>query len=202
MPPRRRLVTPSISDSSDAARAGAALNLGINQHYLCSILDGFSRYIVHWDLREKMMEAGIEIIMQGAKEKYPEARPRIISATGPQFIAKDIKELIRISGMTHVRTSPLYPQSNGKIERRHKSLKNECIRPGTPLPVEDARPEAEAEKSEATAQSASCAVETHPGKSRIRSDDPAAATAMGQMPVAIGLPKTSGRADGLAANCA
>jgi hypothetical protein len=57
------------------------------------------------------------------KEKYPEAKPRIISDNGPQFIARDFKEFIRISGMTHVRTSPFYPQSNGKIERWHKSLK-------------------------------------------------------------------------------
>jgi putative transposase len=41
--------------------------------------------------------------------------------------------------MTHVRTSPFYPQSNGKIERWHKSLKSECIRPRTPLSLEDAR---------------------------------------------------------------
>jgi transposase InsO family protein len=40
--------------------------------------------------------------------------------------------------MTHVRTSPYYPQSNGKIERWYKSLKGECIRPGTPLSLEDA----------------------------------------------------------------
>jgi len=86
-----------------------------------------------------MTEADIEIILQGAKEKHPEARPRIISDNGPQFIAKDFKEFIRISGMTHVRTSPFYPQSNGKIERWHKSLKGECIRPGTPLSLDDAR---------------------------------------------------------------
>jgi putative transposase len=59
-----------------------------------------------------------------AKEKYAEARPRIISDNGPQFSAKDFKEFIRISGMTHVRTSPYYPQSNGKIERWHKSLRD------------------------------------------------------------------------------
>jgi putative transposase len=67
------------------------------------------------------MTADIEIIMQGAKEKYPEARPRIVSDNGPQFIAKDFKEFIRISGMTHVRTSPFYTQSNGKINRAEKS---------------------------------------------------------------------------------
>jgi transposase InsO family protein len=92
-------------------------------YYLCSILDGFSRYIVNWHIRESITEADIEIILQGAKEKYPGARLRIISDNGPQFIAKDFKEFIRISGMTHVRTSPFYPQSNGKIERWHKSLK-------------------------------------------------------------------------------
>ncbi|MFC1835854.1 transposase [Thermodesulfobacteriota bacterium] len=86
-----------------------------------------------------MREADVEIILQKAKEKVPDARPRIISDNGPQFIAKDFKEFIRISGMTHVRTSPGYPQSNGKIERWHQSLKRECIRPSTPLSLEDAR---------------------------------------------------------------
>jgi hypothetical protein len=86
-----------------------------------------------------MTEADIEVILERAKELHPEARPRIISDHGPQFIAKDFKEFIRISGMTHVRTSPYYPQSNGKIERWHKSLKGECIRPRTPLSLDDAR---------------------------------------------------------------
>jgi transposase InsO family protein len=86
-----------------------------------------------------MREADIEVILERAKEKYPEAKPRIISDNGPQFIARDFKEFIRISGMTHVRTSPYYPQSNGKIERWHKSLKSECIRPRTPLSPKDAQ---------------------------------------------------------------
>jgi putative transposase len=104
--------------------------------YLCSILDGYSCFLVHWDLREQMTEADIEIILERAKERFPGLKPRVISDNGPQFIAK---EFIRISGMMHVRTSPYYPQSNGKIERWHKSLKGECIRPRTPLSFEDAR---------------------------------------------------------------
>lgn len=106
------------------------LNIGGTFYYLSSILDGFSRYIVNSDIRESMTEADVEIILQRAKEKYPEA----------QFIAKDFKEFVRVSGMTHVRTSPFYPQSNGKIERWHKSLKGECIQPGMPLSLDDARP--------------------------------------------------------------
>jgi transposase InsO family protein len=108
-------------------------------YYLCSILDGYSRYIVHWDIRESMTEKDIEIIIEKGREKYSEAKPRIITDNGPQFIAGDFKEYIRLCGMTHVRTSPYYPQSNGKIEAWHKSIKRECIRPGTPLSIEDGK---------------------------------------------------------------
>jgi putative transposase len=107
-------------------------------YYMCSILDGFSRYIVHWDIRPSMTEAEVEIILQHAREKFPDARPRIISDNGPQFISKDFKEFIRISGMTHVKTSPYYPQSNGKLERYHKTIKGTCIRVHTPLSLDDA----------------------------------------------------------------
>jgi len=107
-------------------------------YYLCSILDGFSRSIVHWEIREAMKESDVEIILQRAREKYPDARPRIISDNGPQFIAKDFKEFIRISGMTHVKTSPYYPQSNGKLERYHRTIKGTCIRVHSPLSVDEA----------------------------------------------------------------
>jgi transposase InsO family protein len=75
-----------------------------------------------------MKEADVELIIQRAKEMFPGVTPRIISDNGPQFIAKDFKEFIRLAGMTHVRTSPFYPQSNGKIERWHHSLKSEAVR--------------------------------------------------------------------------
>ena len=108
-------------------------------YYLCSLLDGFSRYIVHWEIRESMTEADIEIIIQRAREKFPHATPRIISDNGPQFIAIDFKEFIKICGMTHVRTSPYYPQSNGKLERYHRTIKGDCIRVNTPLSLSDAQ---------------------------------------------------------------
>lgn len=108
-------------------------------YYLCSVLDGYSRYVVHWELRERMTEADVEIIIQRARERFPGVHPRIISDNGPQFIARDFKEFIRVCGMTHVRTSPFYPQSNGKIERWHQSIKKECIRPKTPTCLEEAR---------------------------------------------------------------
>ena len=115
------------------------INVGGSFFYLCSILDGYSRFIVHWDLRAQMTELDIECILQAAREKFPQARPRIISDNGPQFIAKDFKVFIRLCGMTHVRTAPFYPQSNGKIERWHKSLKHEAIRLAHPGDSAEAR---------------------------------------------------------------
>jgi putative transposase len=115
------------------------LNIAGTFYFLCSVLDGCSRYIVHWEIRETMKEGEVETIIQRAREKFPGVTPRIISDNGPQFVAKDFKEFIRICGMTHVRTSPYYPQSNGKIERFHRTLKGDCIRTQTPLNQEEAQ---------------------------------------------------------------
>ncbi len=117
----------------------AHINIHGTFYYLCAVLDGASRYIVDWSLRESMREPEVEMLLQRARERFPDAHPRVISDNGPQFIAKDFKEFIRISGMTHVRTAPYYPQSNGKMERWNQSIKSECIRPGAPLSLEDAQ---------------------------------------------------------------
>jgi transposase InsO family protein len=115
------------------------LNIAGTFYFLCSILDGCSRLIVHWEIREKMQEIDVQTIVQRGREAYPGVTPRIITDNGPQFIAKDFKEFIRVAGMTHVKTSPYYPQSNGKIERWHKTLKGDCIRVKVPLSPDDAR---------------------------------------------------------------
>jgi putative transposase len=107
-------------------------------YYLTTVLDGYSRYIVHWEIRRSMTEQDELVVLQRAKEKYPDETPRIITDNGSQFLAKDFKEFIRLCGMTHVRTSPYYPQSNGKLERFHGSIKGECLRPGTPISLDDA----------------------------------------------------------------
>ncbi len=115
------------------------LNITGTFYFLCSILDGASRFLVHHEIRDQMEESDVETILQRGREKFPGETPRIITDNGPQFIARDFKEFIRIAGMTHVKTSPYYPQSNGKIERWHKTLKGDCIRPKVPLSLDDAR---------------------------------------------------------------
>jgi len=114
------------------------INIHGTFYYLTTVLDGYSRFIVHWEIRRSMTEQDELVVLQRAKEKYPHETPRIITDNGSQFVAKDFKEFIRLCGMTHVRTSPYYPQSNGKLERFHGSIKGECLRPGTPLSLEDA----------------------------------------------------------------
>ena len=115
------------------------INVAGTFFYLCSVLDGYSRYIVAWALKPQMLERDVELVLQKGHEAYPHAKPRIISDNGPQFIARDFKEYIRDREMTHVRTAPFYPQSNGKLERWHQSLKAECIRRNSPVSEDDAR---------------------------------------------------------------
>jgi transposase InsO family protein len=117
----------------------AYLNIAGTFYYLCSLLDGYSRYLVHWEIREAMKEQDVETIVQRARECFPNACPRIISDNGPQFIARDFRSYVRLCGMTHVRTSPYYPQSNGKLERWHRTLKATTIRPKAPSTLDEAR---------------------------------------------------------------
>jgi len=117
----------------------AYVNIAGTFYYLCAVLDGCSRYLVHWEIRESMKEADVETVVQRALENHPSAAPRIITDNGPQFIAKDFKLFIRLAGMTHVRTSPYYPQSNGKIERWNKEVKVTTIRPKAPSSLQEAR---------------------------------------------------------------
>jgi putative transposase len=58
-------------------------------YYLCSVLDGCSRSILHHEIREQMKEKDIEIVLQRTTEKHPGHNPRLISDNGPQLIAKD-----------------------------------------------------------------------------------------------------------------
>ena len=116
------------------------LNLAGTFYYLCSILDGYSRFIVHWEIRESMREVDVETILQRARENYPDARPphhqrQRAAVHRPRL--QDLHPACR--GMTHVRTAPYYPQSNGKIEAWHKTLKATTIRPNSPGSLDEAR---------------------------------------------------------------
>jgi transposase InsO family protein len=107
--------------------------------FFISIMDGYSRYIVHHEIRTSMTEFDVELVVQRALEKHPRKKPRIISDNGSQYISKDFKMYLKEVGLQHTRTSAAYPQSNGKIERFHRSLEQECLRPSSLINIDDAR---------------------------------------------------------------
>lgn len=107
--------------------------------FFISVLDGYSRYIVHHELRASMTEFDVEIVLQRAFEKYPDKKPKLITDNGSQYISKDFKAYLKEIGLRHIKTSPAYPQSNGKIERFHRSLEEECVRTKSLVNLDDAR---------------------------------------------------------------
>ncbi|WP_239638453.1 integrase core domain-containing protein, partial [Chitinivibrio alkaliphilus] len=86
-----------------------------------------------------MKDEDIGVVQQRAKELFLGEQPRYISDNGKQFTSREFKHFIEENDLTHVTTSPYYPQSNGKLERYHKSIKSECIRVKCPLSLEEAK---------------------------------------------------------------
>lgn len=107
--------------------------------FLISVMDGYSRYIVHHELRANMTEYDVQLTLARAREKYPDEHPRVISDNGSQFVAKDFQKFIKFLELTHITTSVAYPQSNGKLERFHKSLGIECLSTNSFITIEDTR---------------------------------------------------------------
>lgn len=115
----------------------------VNYHgtflFLISVIDGYCRFIVHHELRQSMQTFDVQITLQSALEKYPGYKPRIISDNGPQFISKDFAEYLKQVGLQHIRTSVAYPQSNGKIERYHRTIHQDCLMKSSLINLDDAR---------------------------------------------------------------
>jgi len=112
------------------------LNVCATFYYLCSILDGYKPF--PGSIGSAGADDGgrhLRSFWHGPKSGIPGVKPRIISDNGPQFIAKDFKEFIRISGMTHVRASPYYPQSKNRTLAQI-TQKGSASAPGTPLSLE------------------------------------------------------------------
>jgi transposase InsO family protein len=108
-------------------------------YYFISVMDGYSRKILAWGLNRSMEGLWAEIIVAQAKELYPHANPRIITDNGSQFISRDFRELTTLLEIEHTFTSPAHPQSNGKLERFHRTLKSEHVRTSSYFSYEDAK---------------------------------------------------------------
>ena len=119
----------------------AYLNIHGTHYFFIGVLDGYSRAIVHHEVRTDMRTLDVQVVIERALEKLPAGvpRPRIITDNGGQYVSAEFKAYLRERDISHTRTRPRHPQSNGKIERFHKSLKAECVRRKAMGSLEEAR---------------------------------------------------------------
>ena len=101
--------------------------------YLSTVLDDFSRYIIAWKLCTTMRAEDVTDTLElaltasGCDSAKVLHKPRLLSDNGPSYIATELAEWIDANGMSHVRGAPLHPQTQGKIERWHQTLKNRIL---------------------------------------------------------------------------
>ena len=101
--------------------------VGWGWYYLSTVLDDYSRYIVHWELCSNMKVDDVTRTMDRALTKAGLSKknaPRLLSDNGSCYISCEFAEYIDQKGMSHVRGKPNHPQTQGKIERYHRSMKN------------------------------------------------------------------------------
>ncbi len=107
--------------------------IGWGWFYLSTILDDFSRYIIAWKLCTTMKVSDVTETLElaltasGLSEANVRHRPRLLSDNGSSYIAGDLAEWLEDRNIAHVRGTPNHPQTQGKIERWHQTLKNRIL---------------------------------------------------------------------------
>jgi RNA-directed DNA polymerase len=115
---------------------------GWGWYYLSSVLDDFSRYIVAWKLCSTMraddVTATLDLALSAAGLDHVTVlhRPRLLSDNGSSYVAEDLATWLEGKGMKHIRGAPYHPQTQGKIERWHQTLKNRILLDNYYLPSE------------------------------------------------------------------
>ena len=101
--------------------------------YLSTVLDDFSRYIISWKLCTTMNTSDVTETLNmaldasGCDQANVLHKPRLLSDNGPSYISGELAEYISDNKMSHVRGAPYHPQTQGKIERWHQTLKNRIL---------------------------------------------------------------------------
>ena len=104
--------------------------IGWGWYFLSTVLDDYSRYIISWRLTTTMAASDVTATLEdalaatGLTTVKVRHRPRLLSDNGPCYISGDLKQWLARNGMTHTRGAPYHPQTQGKIERYHRSMKN------------------------------------------------------------------------------
>ena len=106
---------------------------GWGWYSLSTVLDDFSRFVVAWKLCATMKASDVTetldlaLTVCGLDQAKVRHRPRLLSDNGSSYIAGDLAEWLEDQGMTHIRSAPRHPQTQGKIERWHQTLKNRIM---------------------------------------------------------------------------
>lgn len=107
--------------------------IGWGWMYLSTVLDDFSRYIIAWRLCSNMRAEDVTdtldmaLAASGCDHATVQHKPRLLSDNGPSYIAGELAEYIEANKMSHVRGAAMHPQTQGKIERWHQTLKNRIL---------------------------------------------------------------------------
>ena len=107
--------------------------IGWGWFYLSTILDDYSRYIIAWKLCTNMKADDVTATLQlaleasGCNRANVVHKPRLLSDNGSSYISSDLAEWLEDQKMDHVRGAPCHPQTQGKIERGHQTLKNRIL---------------------------------------------------------------------------
>lgn len=107
--------------------------IGWGWMYLSTVLDDFSRYIISWKLCTTMKTSDVTdtlnmaLQVSGCDQAHVVHKPRLLSDNGASYISGDLADYIKDKGMSHVRGAPYHPQTQGKIERWHQTLKNRIL---------------------------------------------------------------------------
>lgn len=107
--------------------------IGWGWYYLSTILDDYSRFILAWRLCTTMAASDVSdtlddaLSFTGLDQVKVKHKPRLLSDNGPSYIASDLADYLDDKGMDHTRGRPYHPQTQGKIERWHRSLKNQIL---------------------------------------------------------------------------
>ena len=91
-------------------------------YFLVTVLDGYSRYVVHWELLTSMRAADVRLVVQQALEGTG-AKPQVVSDNGTQFTSGEFKDLVKRFELEHIRIRTYHPESNGTLERFHRSTR-------------------------------------------------------------------------------
>jgi len=107
--------------------------IGWGWFYLSSILDDFSRYIIAWKLCTTMAAGDVTstlekaLVAAGCSQMHVRHKPRLLTDNGPSYIAAGLAEWLDKRKIEHLRSAPCHPQTQGKIERWHQTLKNRIL---------------------------------------------------------------------------